>query len=131
MSEDFTMLVDADATLQEAAEVSLAVLDCFRQLQSVRKLCVNSRTFGAPGTVDARVPQRSLSRCSERRRYRRRPCDRKRHIEISLRRGCADRPHHMRGMFGKCLADRRQMAKHGFPLPDIRSAASPADMSKG
>jgi len=34
-------------------------------------------------------------------------------------------------MFGRCLADRRQLAKHGSPMPDIRSVASPADRSKG
>ena len=32
---------------------------------------------------------------------------------------------------GGAFSDRRQSAKHGFPRPDIRSAASPAGRSKG
>ena len=100
-------------------------------LLSVRKHLVDARTFFAPGTVHARVPQGSWSRCFERRRNRHRPHGRRRYIETPLPCGCADRPHHKRDMFGRCPADRRQQAKHGFPMPDIRSVASPADTSKG
>jgi hypothetical protein len=41
----------------------------------------------------------------------------------SLPCGCADRPYHKRDMFGRCLTDRQQWTKHGFPVPKIRSVA--------
>ena len=100
-------------------------------LLPVRKHLADGRTFFAPGTVHARVPQGSWSRRFERRRNRHRPCDRRRYIETPLRCGCADRPYHKQDMFGRCRADRRQPAEHGSPTPYIRSVASPADMSKG
>jgi len=67
---------------------------------SVRKHLIDARTFSAPGTVHARLPQGPWSRCFQRRRNRHRPCDRRRYIETSsplrLRRSSSPQAGHVR-----------------------------------